>query len=194
MDVRLLKQFVAIYEEQSISKAAARTFVSQPALSNAIRHLEEELGSLLFNRSKRGVTPTREAEQLYPMATRVINELERIPERLKAQHKRQTISIAVMPELPHHYMGEFLRQIQDSLSGTQIILKHLGAPAEARIILDSMKREDELFFPLWREEYVFCVHKDHPLSTKEEISLGDLNQQAFVICPPCEAHQRTLGL
>ena len=194
MDIRLLKQFVAVYEEQSISRAAARSFVSQPALSNAIRHLEEELGCLLFNRSKRGVAPTREAEQLYPMATRMINELDKIPELITRQQKRQTLTISMMPELPFHYVSDFLNNAKRALGENQLILQHLNKQGDARLILDIMKTEEELFFPLWREEYVFCVHKDHPLAANDVIQLEDLDKQAFIICPPCEAHQRTLGL
>ncbi|MGI9279231.1 MAG: LysR family transcriptional regulator [Endozoicomonas sp.] len=194
MDIRLLKQFVAVYEEQSISRAAQRSFVSQSALSNAIRHLEEELGCLLFNRSKRGVAPTREAEQLYPMAVRMIGELNKIPDLLKEQQKRSTLTLSIMPELPHRYVAEFLERSAPVLKEHELILQHLQKPCDARLILDTMKKEDEMFLMLWREEYVFCVHENHPLAAREVIELTDLDQQSFIICPPCEAHQRTLGL
>ena len=194
MDIRLLKQFVTVYEEQSISRAAERSFVSQPALSNAIRHLEEELGCLLFHRSKRGVAPTREAEQLYPMAIRMISELEKIPNLLKAQQTRQTLTVSVMPELPHQYVADFLKSCEKLLSGHQLILQNLNKRGDARLILNNMKNDDELFYPVWKEEYVFCLHQDHPLAAREQIELKDLDREAFIICPPCEAHTRTLGL
>lgn len=194
MDIRLLKQFTAVYEEQSISRAAERSFVSQPALSNAVRHLEEELGCLLFNRSKRGVTPTREAEQLYPMAIRMIGDLDNIPSLFREQVKREKLTLSVMPELPHRSVAEFFSNANEALSSIELILQHLDKPCDARLILDTMKSEEELFIPIWKEEYVFCLHKDHPLSSEISINLKHLNGQRFIICPPCEAHQRTLGL
>ncbi len=194
MDIRLLKQFVAVYEEQSISRAAERNFVSQPALSNAIRHLEDELDCLLFNRSKKGVIPTREAEQLYPMAVRMIGELNKIPNLLKEQQTRQTLTLSIMPEVPHQYVADFLKSCEKVLDGDQLVLQHLHKKGDARLILNNMKNDDELFRPVWKEEYVFCVHQDHPLAAKKQIELEDLDKQAFIICPPCEAHTRTLGL
>ena len=99
-----------------------------------------------------------------------------------------------MPELPHHYMGALLHHLQPVLDDQELLLLPLGEKASSRIILDFMKNDDELLLPLWREEYVFCVHKHHPLAQKDTIAVHDLNQQRFIICPPCEAHQRTLSL
>ena len=96
-------------KNRAFQEQQKRNFVSQPALSNAIRQLEDELGCLLFTRSKRGVSRTREAEQLYPMAIRMIGELEKIPSLLKPQQPREKLTLAVMPELPHHYVSAFIR-------------------------------------------------------------------------------------
>ncbi|AMO55380.1 LysR family transcriptional regulator [Endozoicomonas montiporae] len=194
MDIRLLRQFSTVYEEQSISRAAERSFVSQPALSNAIRQLEEELGCLLFSRSKKGVTPTREAEQLYPMALRMIAEIEKIASVLKQQQNREKLSLAIMPELPHQYVAAFLHHIQPLLSEHELLLTQLDQKSPARLILDIMKNDDELFLPIWREEYVLCVHQNNALAKKTTVTVQDLHQQPFIICPPCEAHQRTLSL
>ena len=44
-----------------------------------------------------------------------------------------------------------------------------------------------------RLNYVFCLHKDHPLAEKQKVELPDLDNVPFIICPPCEGHHRTLG-
>lgn len=193
MDIRLLKQFVAVYEERNISRAAERSFVSQPALSNAIRQLEDELGCLLFHRSKRGVTPTTEAEQLYPMAMRMIGDLDSLPKLFAGEAPKSELTLAIMPELPQRYIARVLAGINELSTSTSLNLTLLDQKADARILLDVMKDEDELFLPLWREDYVFCLHRDHPLAQKQQIVLGDLHNQAFIVCPPCEGHHRTLG-
>ena len=192
MDIRLLKQFVAVYEERNISRAAERSFVSQPALSNAIRQLEDELGCLLFNRSKRGVTPTTESEQLYPMAMRMIGELDSLPKMFTGKEQASELTLAIMPELPQRYISKTLAEIKQVVGSTSLNLTHLNNKANARILLDVMKDEDELFMPLWREDYVFCLHRDHPLAQKEHVVLDDLHNEAFIVCPPCEGHHRTL--
>lgn len=192
MDVRLLKQFAAVYEEQNISRAAELSFVSQPALSNAIRQLEDELGCLLFNRSKRGVIPTSEAEQLYPMALKMIGDLNRIPALFKNQEKQELLNLNIMPELPQQHAVQILEQINHLIGNTRLNLTNDNR-YDARITLEALKDDDESFLPLWRENYVFCLHKDHPLTEKSCIELPDLDNTPFIICPPCEGHHRTLG-
>ncbi|WP_263322269.1 LysR family transcriptional regulator [Endozoicomonas sp. Mp262] len=194
MDIRLLKQFVAVYEERSISGAAVRSFISQPALSNSLRQLEEELGCLLFNRSKQGVIPTAQAEQLYPMALHMISELNSIPNLFQGRQSTEALRLTVMPELPQRYLARVFKKIHQILPEIELDLTTQSTDAHARILLENMKEQDELFLPLWHENYVFCVHKNHPLSSHELITLSHLNNQPFIICPPCEAHQRTLGL
>ncbi|MGY0218561.1 LysR family transcriptional regulator [Endozoicomonadaceae bacterium StTr2] len=194
MDIRLLKQFVAVYEEQNISRAAERCCVSQPALSNAIRQLEDELDCLLFNRSKRGVIPTPEADQLYPMANRMVGELDSIPKLFKQTQHTGTLTIGMMPELPHRHVAELLSEIKAILPHEHLKIVRHEEECDVRLLLDVMKDDDELFLPVWREKYVFCLHRDHPLAKQETIVPADLDNQPFIICPPCEAHQRTLGL
>lgn len=68
MELRQLEYVVAIAEEASFTRAAARTHVAQPGISAQIRRLEEELGERLFDRSGRSVTPTAAGEAVLPFA------------------------------------------------------------------------------------------------------------------------------
>ncbi|MFJ5263509.1 LysR family transcriptional regulator [Streptomyces sp. NPDC088387] len=72
LDPRLLRGFVAVAEELHFTRAAARLYVSQQALSRDVRRLERELGAELFVRTTRHVTPTGDAERLLPYARRVL--------------------------------------------------------------------------------------------------------------------------
>ncbi|MDB5412579.1 MAG: hypothetical protein JWR10_914 [Rubritepida sp.] len=75
MDIRTLRYFVAIAEEGSISRAAERLHVAQPALSAQIRNLEGELGSLLLHRIPRGVVLTEAGTKLLGHARQIIRAL-----------------------------------------------------------------------------------------------------------------------
>ncbi|GHB21391.1 LysR family transcriptional regulator [Streptomyces viridiviolaceus] len=72
LDPRLLRAFVTVAEELHFTRAAARLYVAQQALSRDVRRLERELGAELFVRTTRQVTPTADAERLLPYARRVL--------------------------------------------------------------------------------------------------------------------------
>jgi len=79
LDLRLLRFFIAIYEEKNITAAAARCHVSQPSLSAGLRQLEESLGDSLFIRGKKGVEAKDPAHYLYPHAVKLVEEARRLP-------------------------------------------------------------------------------------------------------------------
>ncbi|AZM53547.1 LysR family transcriptional regulator [Streptomyces sp. WAC 01529] len=72
IDPRLLRAFVAVSEELHFTRAAARLYVAQQALSRDVRRLERELGAELFSRTTRQVALTADGERLLPYARRVL--------------------------------------------------------------------------------------------------------------------------
>ncbi len=78
MTLSELRYIVAVAQERNFGRAAARCFVSQPALSVAIQKLEEELGTVLFERGKSEVTVTPVGERIVEQAQRVLEEAARI--------------------------------------------------------------------------------------------------------------------
>lgn len=74
VDTRLLRYFLAVAEEGSLTRAAERLFVSQPALTRQIRQLENALGTRLFTRSRAGMTLTEPGQVLAAKAPAVLTE------------------------------------------------------------------------------------------------------------------------
>ncbi|MHB0841516.1 LysR family transcriptional regulator [Stutzerimonas nitrititolerans] len=75
MELRQLKYFTCLYEEGSVTKAAQRLNIVQPALSMQIAKLEEELGQPLFERTPKGMTPTEAGVQAYRLFMPILGEL-----------------------------------------------------------------------------------------------------------------------
>lgn len=78
IELRLLRSFAAVAEEQHVGNAAARLYISQPALSQQIRALEEQVGVPLFVRHARGVELTEAGEALLQEARAVLANSERL--------------------------------------------------------------------------------------------------------------------
>lgn len=194
VDLRLLRFFIAIFEENNITLAANRCFVSQPSLSAGLKQLEEELGGQLFERSKKGVKPLDSAHYLYPLAVKLVEEASKLPGLFMAKASRQKLRLAVMPDLSQRRLAGFLQQVNQAIDKLDLELVDYQSPADCRLSIDSLRHEDEVFFPLWEEDYVLCVPKDHTLAQVDSLRPEQLNGFDFIECPPCEAHQQTIGL
>ena len=194
LDLRLLRFFIAIYEEKNITAAAARCHVSQPSLSAGLRQLEEALGDSLFIRGKKGVEAKDPAHYLYPHAVKLVEEARRLPTLFRQKATRARLNIAIMPDLSRRRVAGLLQRVQGVLPELDLTLSDYGTPADCRLTLDALRREDEIFLPLWEEDYVLCVPVGHPLASRERLPLAELQHYDFIECPPCEAHQQTIGL
>ena len=194
VDLRLLRFFIAIFEENNSTSAANRCFVSQPSLSAGLKQLEEELGGQLFERSKKGVKPLDSAHYLYPLAVKLVEEASKLPGLFMAKASRQKLRLAVMPDLSQRRLAGFLQQVNQAIDKLDLELVDYQSPADCRLSIDSLRHEDEVFFPLWEEDYVLCVPKDHTLAQVDSLRPEQLNGFDFIECPPCEAHQQTIGL
>ncbi|MGW6227967.1 LysR family transcriptional regulator, partial [Cellulosimicrobium cellulans] len=76
METRQLEYFVAVAEELSFTRAAARVFAVQSSVSAGVRALEAELGARLFERTKRSVALTSQGEALLPRARAVLDAVD----------------------------------------------------------------------------------------------------------------------
>src|SRR3954449_6985125 len=85
MELRSLGYFVRIAELGSITRAAAHLRLAQPALTRHVQRLEEELGVALFTRANRGVRLTEAGEKLLESAMRILRDVERTGDEIRAQ-------------------------------------------------------------------------------------------------------------
>src|SRR3954452_15532760 len=84
MEVRQLRYLVAVADERHFTRAAAREHVAQPALSQQIRRLEEQVGIAPVERTTRSVALTEAGELLVARARRILNELDAAQAELEA--------------------------------------------------------------------------------------------------------------
>lgn len=101
MRLRQIEVFYAVYSAGSISKAGELLGVSQPAISKVLRHTEDTLGYLLFERTTTGLVPTREATELFEGAARVFSEINRFRTRAAAvsTSDQKPLRVALAPSI-----------------------------------------------------------------------------------------------
>ncbi|RZR12183.1 LysR family transcriptional regulator [Vibrio vulnificus] len=114
-DLNLIPIFVAIFEEQNLSKAAARLDISQPAVSKALARLRDIYDEPLFHRSPSGVEPTSFAVDIYPaMLTAFKNFTSTLSasSEFEAKVSNRIFSIACVSVASYELMSQLLKQIR----------------------------------------------------------------------------------
>src|SRR2546426_10025297 len=131
MELRHLRYFIGVAEEENVSRAALKLHVSQPALSRQIRDLEEELGFLLLERSAKSVRLT-EAGRAFLTEARAV--LQRAENAVKAARAIATggsgeIHVGYAPSLTARMLPQTLRAFQSELPNVRVRL-HDFSPEE----------------------------------------------------------------
>ncbi len=193
MQLRELQYIVAVAQERSFNRAAAKCFVSQPALSVAVKHIEEELGVVLFERRKAQITVTRIGERIVAQAQRVLEESQRI--RDIAQSDRNplkgllrlgaiyTVAPYLLPDLIgalHRHAPEMPIEIEENFTLNLEAMLKQGAVDCALIALPfdlPGLRVDELY----EEPFSAIVPSDHAWAERETIDAAEMSGEHCIL-------------
>lgn len=194
--IKQLNAFVAVAQCQSFAEACERLHLSQPALSIAIKNLEQSLGGALFTRSTRAVLLTPEGQRLLPMAKRLLTDWDQalgdISDLFTLAKGR--LSIAAMPSFAEAKLPEVLAgfrllypninvTLHDVLNEAVIDMTRAGR-VELGICFRPRVEEDLEFTPLFEDEMVALLPKQHLLAQQELVFWQDLKQYPFLALAP----------
>lgn len=187
MDVRALRYSLAIARFGSFTRAAESLHVAQPALSVAIKKLEDELGVTLFVRKAHRVEPTMEGSILLARAARIFDEMDAaVSEIADAVELRSGVIRLGMPPMfgLEYFPGVIARfhaaYPRISMTIVEGSADEVGGMLDAGAI-DIAMIESRRVRPQWRqvqvgrEEMVLCVAPDHPLAGRKSISGSELD-------------------
>ena len=193
LSLRDLEYAVAVSQERHFGRAAMRSGVSQPALSEQVRKLEALLGVALFERGRRGVQVTREGQALVAKAERVLAEAHGLLEmaRRAAEPLASTLHVAAIHTLGPYYLPFMLRQVRaaypqlalrlaEGQTGHLVESLRIGA---IDVVLAAMPLpEDGLtIVPLFYERFVLVCPAVHPLATQDQLHLADLATSDLIL-------------
>jgi LysR family transcriptional regulator, nitrogen assimilation regulatory protein len=124
MDLRRLRTFVAVAELGTVSKAAVRLRIGQPALSRQIIDLQQELGLRLFDHVGRGLVLTAEGEQLLADCRRVLTDFDVVRERAEVLRRgdRGVLKVAAPPHTIESVLSRFLPQYTERFPNVHVEL------------------------------------------------------------------------
>ena len=194
MELRQLRQFVVLAETLNFHRAAEKLHMAQPPLSIAIRKLEAELGVLLFNRERRGLTLTAVGRLVLEHALRTLRNVDEMrrcaTESATGEQGRMvlgfagTASYAVLPDLIPTFQARFPRvELVLHESTTQELLRALAdRTVDVALLRTPFFDEcDADLLTLESDRFVLAVHPSHPLARRESVVLADLAGQSFIL-------------
>lgn len=187
MDLRVLRYFLTVAREGSITRAAERLFLTQPTLSKQLQDLESELGCRLFDRGGRRITLTEEglllrrrAEELLALAERTRLELSKTEDTLSG-----TVSIGGGETEAMRFIGRAAHALLKRHPQLRLHL-HSGNAEDIKARLEQgtldfglfiepteLNRYDVLRLPAW-DSWGLLVRTDHPLASHAAVTPKDL--------------------
>jgi LysR family hydrogen peroxide-inducible transcriptional activator len=193
MELHQLRYFCAVAETASFSRAAERSHVSQPSLSQQILKLESELGARLFDRLGRSVRLTEIGKTFLPRARAVLRELEAA--RGDVLQSKDSISgpiaVGVIPTIAPYFLpsvlASFSRHFSESSVSvieeiTPVLLERLRAGSIDIAVLALPIRGNEFeAVTLLTEPLFAALPKKHALARRATVSLRDLRKEPFLL-------------
>jgi LysR family nitrogen assimilation transcriptional regulator len=138
MELRSLHYFVRIAELGSITRAAAHLHVAQPALTRHVQRLEDELNVALFTRANRGVRLTEAGQKLLDGASRILRDIERTGDEIRAQdaHPSGKIILGVTPTLCPVLAPELFARMRRDYPMIELKIMHAGMVRLEEFVID----------------------------------------------------------
>jgi DNA-binding transcriptional LysR family regulator len=199
MDLLQLEHFLAIVEERTFTRAAERVSRTQPAVSQSIKKLEDEIGAPLFARDVHEVTLTEAGRVLAEYARRMVrlrDEAMRQVSELKAM-KAGTLTLSAHESAAVYLLPAPLRAYLQQYPDIKVSINRSRLSEIPRQVMD---REVDLGFvkdePAFHELQFAEVHADemvliaspkHPLAKRTDASVKDLADEHFVLHHGCSA-------
>ena len=188
MELRQLKYFVRIAETLNFSEASRTLYVTQSTLSQQIKSLEDELGSLLFQRDSHSVTLTESGQMLLPLARQTLMDPSSCKEQIKDLQEMLTgeLNIGVTYSFSP-ILTETVKNFMKEYPGVKLNIQYknmeelmgLLRRREVDFVLSfkSNRPYDEIeSHNLFEDKLSVIMRKDHALASKSSIGIGDLTK------------------
>ncbi|MCR5715259.1 MAG: LysR family transcriptional regulator [Lachnospiraceae bacterium] len=194
MNLTQMKYVLELSTSSSMREAATKLFVTQPALSESIKDLEDELGILLFERSNKGIVLTDGGREFVTYAKKVLAQYEIMEERYRSQDsdkerfsvsaQHYNVAIRAFTKVirdmdPEKYIFSIhetrTRNVLDDVRSLKSEVGIISFSKANEAVLKKLMKEYRLnFTPLMQRETYVYVWKNHPFADRTEVSLEEM--------------------
>jgi DNA-binding transcriptional LysR family regulator len=192
MEMSQLEFFLQVVEEGSFSKAADAVGRTQPAVSIAVRRLEEEVGAPLFDRSQKTPTLTEAGVVIRDYARRIltlrdearvaVSELRALKRGLVRVGANESTSLYLLPQVILSFREkhpdvkvEIYRHVSERLPR-----EVLEGRVDFAVLASEPTDRDLDSFPVLRDELALILNPEHPLAAREEVAVEELGRESFL--------------
>lgn len=194
MDTKKLRYFLAVVEAGSITAAARRIPIAQPALTRQIRLLEESIGARLFERDRKGVSLTQAGRYLHAASRRLLAELDGMAKRTRAISDGYSDDLSIGITTIHSCIpgiSSLISRFRTQHPGIRLTLEIMLSGPQSRAIVDGsldagilfteQEEDDELvYLPLASYRMAVIVNRLHPLNAEVPDSLHAFAAEPFI--------------
>ena len=193
MTITQLQYVLAVAEHRNFTLAAEKSFVTQPTLSMQVQKIEDELGVLIFDRSKKPIQLTEVGEKIVAQAKNIVSESGRIKDIVDQQKGfiggefRLGIIPTVMPTLLPMFLNNFIKKypkvrlIIEELNTDEIIFRLNNGHLDAAIAATPLSEEKIKEIVLYYEPFVAYLRETSESLGKKEIEINDLNPDEILL-------------
>ncbi|MBO5590827.1 MAG: LysR family transcriptional regulator [Acidaminococcaceae bacterium] len=194
MEIRVLKYFLTVVREESISRAAEVLHITQPTLSRQLAQMEEETGVKLFQRGSRKITLTNEGMLLRRRAEEIVELVDRTVAELPLQEKEvegtitigsgEVAGVEVLAEICGSFREKHPKVIFDLYTATADVVKERMERGliDIGLLLEPVDKEKFAYARLAvKERFVVLMKPDDPLAEKECVTKDDLDGQPLIL-------------
>jgi DNA-binding transcriptional LysR family regulator len=206
MDIAALKTFLAVAQERSFSRAAAKVHRTQPAVSQAIRRLEVDLGEQLFDRSSKSGTLTDAGRVLHNYGQRLVRLAEETESAMRELRDLQRGRVLIgANEAAVHTLLPVVARFRERFPDITIDVRRVPARQIAVEVQQGSLDFGALTFhpseaglleiPVGSDELVLLVHPEHSLASRRQVTMDELATEPVVAHnDPSPARERVLRL
>ncbi len=194
MEIRVLRYFLAVAREESITRAAAVLHITQPTLSRQMSQLEEEMGVILFHRGTRKIVLTEEGLLLRRRAEEILELVDKTEKEIAEQDQVVTGTVSVgcgdlaavqmLPDLFRSFHQQYPGVSFDLYTATADHVKDRmdRGLTDVGLLLEPVNMEKYDYIRLnHREQWVVAMHPDAPLAKLDCITPEDLRGLPLIL-------------